>query len=176
MKNKTAIGTVALIVVAVLVLLAIVAWGKTDSNNNTSNKQPAVTQTTEPSSTSTGDVAGSLGPNDVSLTAANFDSVVVQGSANELVVAEAYAPWCPHCQAMGPIVLSLSNQFAGKVKFGKMNADYQDSSVKANYDFAVAKGMQGYPTFWFYKGGKQVYTFSGQETQDQLTADIQKYE
>jgi thioredoxin-like negative regulator of GroEL len=176
MKNKGTLGTVILGVIAVIVLLAIFAWGRTGTSQstNTTSKKAVTTQPATTTTTTGG--AGDLGPNVVSLTAANFNTLVVQGSANELFIAEAYAPWCPHCQKMGPIVLSLASQFNGKVKFGKMNADYQDSSVKANYDFAIAKNMQGYPTFWFYKNGAQVYTFSGEETQAQLTSDIQKYE
>jgi putative thioredoxin len=176
MKNIKTIGTAAVIVVALLVIFAIFAWGKTNnSSNNTTSNNTTTTQTSEPAETDSG-VAGDLGPNVVALTAATFNSIVVAGSADKLVVAEAYAPWCPHCQYMGPIVLSVAKQLSGKVEFAKMNSDYQDPTVKANYNLAISKNMQGYPTFWFYKGGKQVYTFSGQETQAQLLSDVQKYE
>jgi len=180
MKNKNALGTTILIVVAVIVLFIVFAWGKTGTNNkkadDTAANNQVTTDQTQP--TDTGD-AGKLGPNEVQITAANFDTLVVQGSAGKLVkleVVDAYAPWCPHCQKMGQITTTLSNEFAGKVTFGKMNSDNQDPSVKANFDFAVNKGLQGYPTFWFYKDGKQVYSFSGEETQDQFKADIQKYQ
>lgn len=172
MKNKGTWGTVGLIVVAIIVLAVIFAWGKTEQKENTSAENSTTQETT---STDTSD-AGELGKNETSITAANFDKEVVKATAGKLVVVDVYAPWCPHCQKMGPIATALSNEFAGKVKFGKMNADNQDSNVKANFDFAVEKGLEGYPTFWFYKNGKLVYNFSGEKTKDELRSLIQKYQ
>ena len=182
MKNIKTYATIALLVVAVVILITIVAWSRVggnqnnNSSNNSSNQSSQQSNSSSDTTTTTNGTAGELGPNVVALTADTFNSIVVEGSANKLVVAEAYAPWCPHCQFMGPIVLAVAKQFNGKVEFAKMNSDYQDPTVKANYNLAISKNMQGYPTFWFYKGGKQVYTFSGQETQAQLVADVQKYE
>jgi len=173
MKNKGTWGTIILIVIAIVVLGVIFAWGKTEQKSNTTQDD---TNTTEPAATTDSSDAGKLGANEVAITAANFDTEVVKGSTGKLVVVDVYAPWCPHCQKMGPVMTALSNEFAGKVKFGKMNADNQDESVKANFDFAVSKGLEGYPTTWFYKDGKLVYTFSGEKTQDELKADIQKYQ
>jgi thioredoxin-like negative regulator of GroEL len=173
MKNKGTWGTVILIVVAIVVLGVIFAWGKTEQKSNTAQDD---INTTEPTATTDSSDAGKLGENEVAITAANFDAEVVKGSNGKLVVVDVYAPWCPHCQKMGPIMTALSDEFAGKVKFGKMNADNQDESVKANFDFAVSKGLEGYPTSWFYKDGELVYSFSGEKTQDELKADIQKYQ
>ncbi len=161
-----------MIVAAIVVLAVIFAWGKTEQKSNTMTIDD--TTVTEEELTDLSD-AGKLGPNEIAITAANFETEVIQGSAGKLVVVDVYAPWCPHCQKMGPITTALSDEFAGKVKFGKMNADNQDSAVEDNFNFAIDKGMEGYPTYWFYKDGKLVYSFSGEKTQDEFRTQIEKY-
>jgi thioredoxin-like negative regulator of GroEL len=171
MKDKGTLGTIILIVVAIVILVAIYAWGRTEKKENTESEQ---VQSTEEQTQESGD-AGKIGPNETTITAKNFDAEVINGSKGKLVVVDAYAPWCPHCQKMGPIVTALADEYVGKAKFGKMNADNQDSNQKENFDFAVAKGLDGYPTFWFYKDGKIVTSFSGEKEKADLKAEIEKY-
>ncbi|MDD5693211.1 MAG: thioredoxin domain-containing protein [Patescibacteria group bacterium] len=173
MKDKKTLGTIVAVVAAIIILAVIFAWGKTETKQTTEKAAPAAT-TEQPATTDTGD-AGKLGANEIAITAANFDSKVVAGSNGKLVVVDVYAPWCPHCQKMGPIVTALADEYAGKVVFGKFNADNQDTNNKTNYDFAIAKGLEGYPTFWFYKDGKLVGSFSGEKTSADFKTEVQKY-
>ena len=172
MKDKKTLGTIIVVVVAIIVLAIIFAWGKTEKKATTEEKVP---DTTETQPTTDASDAGKVGANEVVITADNFEAKVVAGSAGKLVVVDTYAPWCPHCQKMGPIVTALADEYAGKVVFGKFNADNQDANNKANYDFAIAKGLEGYPTFWFYKDGKVVGSFSGGKTAAEFKTEIQKY-
>jgi thioredoxin 1 len=168
--SKSNLSTIGLVVVSLLVLAGIIyfAWGKTspepkgDSVNNTPSQQQA-------DSAANGE-AGKLGANEVQITAGNFKSEVED--AKGVVVIDAYAPWCPHCQKVAPILTELSNDYAGRAKFGKMNSDNQDASVKANFDFAVNNGLTGYPTVWIYKDGKKVDTLSGERTKDEYKTAI----
>src|SRR5690349_3902170 len=50
-----------------------------------------------------------------------FEADVLQ--AAEPVVVDFYADWCPPCRMMDPAVETLAGEFAGKVKFGKLNVD-----------------------------------------------------
>lgn len=110
--------------------------------------------------------------NEVRITAENFDAEVVQ--AKGVVLVDAYAPWCPHCQRISPTIAKLADDYEGRVKVGKMNANNQDPAMKANFDFAVAKGLQGYPTIWIYKDGQKVDEFSGERTYCEIKAMLDK--
>jgi len=172
--DKTKNSTIAIIVVAIAILAAILIFAKPSDKKesaDTANNDQA--QTTDQATTEND--AGKLGKNEVNITAANFEKEVLKAPSGKLVVVDAYAPWCPHCQKMGPVVTALSDEYAGKVIFGKMNANNQDDSVKANFDYAMNLGLQGYPTFWFYKDGKKVGEVSGELTKDAFKTEINKY-
>ncbi|MEI6266662.1 MAG: thioredoxin family protein [bacterium] len=141
---------------------------------------PTPTPTSEVIDTSTGaatsdveSVTTTISANVTEISSANFQNEVID--AKGVVVVEVYAPWCPHCQKMAPIVAAYANEMAGKVKVGKMNANNQDPAVKSNFDFAVKNGLESYPTIWIYKDGKKVDTKSGQLSKDEITTWVQSY-
>jgi len=39
------------------------------------------------------------------------------------VLVDFWAPWCGPCRALGPTIDKLAEQFAGKLKVGKLNID-----------------------------------------------------
>ena len=55
------------------------------------------------------------------VTDANFDSEVLK--AETPVLVDFWAPWCGPCRMVAPIVEELSDEYAGKVKFVKLNTD-----------------------------------------------------
>src|SRR5439155_325859 len=69
-------------------------------------------------------------PNVIELTADNWNEHVTSGT---LVVADFWAPWCGPCRQLSPIVDRLADQFAGKVKVGKLNVD-ENPSIAVKYD------------------------------------------
>lgn len=144
------------------------AWNRTDkpaTNDNT-----AACNVTVPDGTAA-DV-DKYNSNEVHITSENFDAEVLQ--AKGVVLVDAYAPWCPHCQRISTTIAKLADDYAGRVKVGKMNANNQDTATKANFDFAVAKGLQGYPTVWIYKDGQLVDSFSGEKTYCEIKAMLDK--
>jgi len=70
-------------------------------------------------------------------------------NAPEPVVVDFYADWCPPCKMMEPAVEKLADEFAGKVKIGKLDVDF-------NQDLAIRYGVMGIPTLGLFKGGKLV--------------------
>jgi len=55
------------------------------------------------------------------ITEAEFDKEVAQASLP--VVVDFYATWCGPCRQLAPTVDSLAVQYAGKIKFVKVNVD-----------------------------------------------------
>lgn len=78
---------------------------------------------------------------------ATFDADVLQ--AKEPVVVDFTAVWCPPCQMMAPVVAKLADEFAGKVKIGKLDTD-------ENQDIAIRYGVSGIPTLGLFREGKLV--------------------
>ncbi len=84
--------------------------------------------------------------NVVELTAANWDKEVVQ--SDKPVLVDFWAVWCGPCRALAPTIDKLANQFAGKVKVGKLNTD--DSP-----EIAVRYGISSIPQVMIFKGSDQ---------------------
>ena len=84
--------------------------------------------------------------NVVELTTDNWEQEVVK--SDKPVLVDFWAPWCGPCRALAPTIDKLADQFAGKVKVGKLNTD--DSP-----DVAVRYAISGIPQVLIFKGGDQ---------------------
>ena len=76
-----------------------------------------------------------------------FEADVLQSV--QPVVVDFYADWCPPCRMMEPAVEKLAGEFAGKVKFGKLNVD-------DNQEIAIRYSVMGIPTLGLFRDGKLV--------------------
>jgi len=94
----------------------------------------------------------------VHVTDADFDAEVAKSKLPVLV--DFWAPWCPPCKIIGPVMDRIAKEYAGKVKIVKYNVD--DSNKKAK-----ELGIQGIPTVIAFKGGKEVDRFSGIPSRDE---------
>ncbi len=90
---------------------------------------------------------------------ANFASEV-EGSTVPVLV-DFWAPWCGPCKMLGPTIEQLAGDYAGKAKVGKINVD-------DNQDLAARFGIRGIPTVLLFKGGKQVGSFVGLKSKEEL--------
>ena len=81
------------------------------------------------------------------VTDANFENEVLK--AETPVLVDFWAPWCGPCRMVAPIVEELSQEYAGKVKFVKLNTD-------DNVMTASRYGIRSIPTLLVFKGGDAV--------------------
>ncbi|MDE2293476.1 MAG: thioredoxin [Elusimicrobia bacterium] len=65
------------------------------------------------------------------------------------VVVDVWAPWCGPCQALGPVIEDLAEEFDGRVKVGKLNSD-------ENIAVPTSLRVSAIPTVLFFKGGRLV--------------------
>ena len=83
----------------------------------------------------------------IDVTDATFDEEVIKSDTPVLV--DFWADWCAPCKMIAPIVVELSDEFDGKVKFAKVDVD-SNPKVATNY------GIRGIPTLLIFNDGKPV--------------------
>jgi thioredoxin 1 len=82
--------------------------------------------------------------NVIELTEQNWEQEVT--NSDKPVLVDFWAVWCGPCRMLSPTIDKLADQFAGKVKVGKLNAD-DAPSVAARY------GISSIPQVLLFKGG-----------------------
>ena len=79
------------------------------------------------------------------IQASRFQDEVVKSA--QPVVVDFYADWCGPCKIIEPVIHQLSVEYAGKVKFVKVDTD-------ANQELAMQFGIMSIPTVMFFARGK----------------------
>jgi thioredoxin 1 len=86
------------------------------------------------------------------ITDATFDGEVIKSELPTLV--DFWAPWCGPCRMVAPIVGELSEEYAGKVNFVKMNTD-ENPQVPTKF------GIRSIPSLLIFKNGELKDTVVG---------------
>ena len=102
-------------------------------------------------------------PKDV--TDSEFENEVLNSELPVLV--DFWAPWCGPCRLVAPIVEDLAAEYAGRVKFVKVNTD-------DNVRTAVAYGIRSIPTLLLFKDGEQIGQIVGFRPKGDLQQSLEE--
>jgi thioredoxin 1 len=95
-----------------------------------------------------------------------FEAQVLQ--SGEPVVVDFYANWCPPCRALAPILDRLADQFAGEIRFVKVNSD-------ENPELSDRFGVAGLPTLLLIRNGEVSSQIVGLREQADLANELSEW-
>ena len=101
----------------------------------------------------------------IELTDATFDEQMAQDEG--VTVVDFWAPWCGPCRIVGPVIDELAEEYAGDVRFAKLNVD-------DNQEMAQRYGVRSIPTIGFFKGGEAVGAVVGAYPKEALQEVIEQ--
>ena len=84
----------------------------------------------------------------------NFAAEVTQSP--QPVIVDLWGPRCGPCLALLPQVESMAEEYAGKIKFGKIN-------TVENRRLCINLKVMGVPTFLFYQRGELKERLTGEQ-------------
>ncbi len=102
-----------------------------------------------------------MSENVVSVADETFESEVI--NADIPVIVDFWADWCGPCKMFAPIFEQVAEDYTGKIKFVKANAD-EASGVAGKY------GVKGIPTVIIFKNGNVEKTKVGFMSKSELIA------
>ena len=96
----------------------------------------------------------------------NFDTEVLKSS--KPIVVDFWAEWCGPCKMIAPSVENISNEYAGKLKVGKLDVD-SNPNVSSTY------GIRSIPTLLIFKNGAPVDQIVGAVGQNIIEAKVDNH-
>jgi thioredoxin 1 len=97
------------------------------------------------------------------VTESEFQNEVLD--ADKPVLVDFTAGWCQPCKMIDPIVKQLAQDWDGKVKVVKLDAD-ENPNIMMQY------GVLGIPTLMLFKSGQVKERMTGYQPKDKLLTKI----
>lgn len=104
--------------------------------------------------------------NVLTLTDDSFEQEIDQGEG--LAVVDFWAEWCGPCRAVGPVIESIAEEYAGRVKVGKVDVD-------SNRQTTERFNVRSIPSILYFKDGELVETVVGVRPKHELEKLIQAH-
>ena len=100
----------------------------------------------------------------LAVTETTFNTEVVKSSSP--VVVDYWADWCAPCRQLSPIIDELADQYAGQVKFVKVDTN-------AETKIAAQQDIRTLPTIQIFVNGQMVDQIVGSVTKMKLRQAVE---
>ncbi len=101
------------------------------------------------------------------VTDADFDQLVIEGSRQTPVVVDFWAPWCGPCRALTPVLEKLAQEYEGKFVLAKVNAD-DNPALSQRY------AIRSIPCVMAFVDAEQVDQFLGVQPESAVRAFLDR--
>ncbi|MES2889149.1 MAG: tetratricopeptide repeat protein [Pseudomonadota bacterium] len=108
----------------------------------------------------------------IDITLQNLETELVQGSLEQPVLLDIWAPWCGPCKSLGPVLERLETLYEGRFKLAKLNSDDQPQVAG---QLSQMFGVRSIPFCVMFKGGQPVDGFVGALPEKEIREFLDKH-
>ena len=94
----------------------------------------------------------------IGITSQEYQKLI---NSDKKVIVNFYAEWCGRCKKMAPYLLKMQEEFKGKIKIERLNAD-------ANKSIVDEMKFDGLPVILIYENGKEIWRNIGNLSEEDL--------